>query len=109
MGQFIDEIVSSNDLRSVKIEQWQGKEVFFTPFTLADMDWVEKRAKTGSDSEQIAYTIIRKCLDSEGKPLFDIGDKPKLMRNVQSDVLASIVIQMKQDDVEHTADELVKS
>jgi len=54
----------------------------------------------GKDGEFVAYTIIRKCLDEDGKKLFTIGDKLKLMNNVDPDVLSRIVIDMKGDDEE---------
>lgn len=95
---FIDEIIGSNELQSVYIEQWK-KTIYFTMFTLDDMSYANRMAK-GSDADFIAYTIIRKCLDENAKPLFTVADKQKLMRNVQSDVLANIVVRMKGEDVE---------
>ena len=104
MADFIDEIAVKKELQSVFIEQW-NKEIYFYSFTLADMDYANKHAKT-SDAEFIAYTIIRKCLDENAKPLFTVKDKVKLRNNVQSDVLASIVVKMKGEDIGEDADEL---
>ena len=97
MADFIDEIVGKKELQSVFVEQWD-KEIYFYRFTLADMDYANKHAK-GSEADFIAYTIIRKCLDENGKPLFSVKDKAKLRNNVQSDILANIVIKMKGEDV----------
>lgn len=102
MGRFIDDVCGGNDLQSVFIEAWK-KEVFFRTFTLADMDWANKMAK-GNDGEFIAYTIIRKALDENGDKLFSVADKQKMMRSVQSDILSSIVIRMKGEDVENIAE-----
>lgn len=91
---FIDEIIWDDELKSLDVEGWGGKTVYFKTFTLADSDYASKLSK-GKDGEFIVYTLIRKCLDSDGTKLFTVADKMKLMNNFGADTLADIVVRMK--------------
>lgn len=94
----IDEIQNDDELQSIYVEEW-NRHIFFYPFTLADADYATKMSK-GKDGEFVAYVIIRKVLDSEGKKQFTVADKIKLMTKVDPDVLSRIVIDMKGGDDE---------
>ena len=91
----IDKITSGRELLELPVPEWE-ETIFYYPYTLADNDYSTKMAK-GSDAAFIAYTIIRKVLDSEAKPHFTVADKLKLMRETDPDVLTRIVIDMKGD------------
>ena len=92
----IDDIVSKKELQSVPVPEWDI-DVYFYPFVLSDSDYAAKMSK-GNDGEFVAYTIIRKAMDENGKPLFNLKDKTKLMHGVDSDVLSKLVIDMKGGD-----------
>lgn len=105
---FIDEIIGDDDIKSVYIEEWK-KDIFYKTFTLADGDWAEKFAK-GKTGEYVIYTLIRKCLDSDGNKLFTVADKRKLMNNFDGDMLADILMRIKGvavDETEETRLEVV--
>lgn len=97
---FIDEITISKDFLSITVDEWGGKEIFFTPITLADSDYCDKWAK-GKDGEWIVYFIIRKCLDESGEKLFTVKDKQRLMKNVDSELLAKIVMDMRGEKIDY--------
>lgn len=94
---FIDEIIGENALRSIDVEAFGGRTIYFRTFTLADGDYANKMSK-GNDGEYVVYTLIRKCLDAEGNRLFTVADKHKLMNSFSADVLSDIVVRMKSLD-----------
>lgn len=104
---FIDEITPTNELQNIFVEEW-NKDVYFYPFTLADLDYVKRMCK-GNDGEFIAYYLIRKCLDDQGKQRFSVADKQSLMRKFPSDVLAGIVGKMRGDVGENAGEQAVKN
>lgn len=63
--------------RSLKIPEWEGMELFFGPLTTADMEAVEERNPKNTYDRNIVL-LIHKAKDSEGKPLFGMGDKTYL-------------------------------
>jgi len=96
---FIDEIVIDCDLLSIHVEEWK-KDVYFRPFTLGDSDWIQKMSN-GKDGEFVAYFLIRKALDSDGKKLFTVADKLKLTRSCDSDVLMRVMLEMRGEKVDY--------
>ncbi len=94
----IDEITTGDELIPLEVSEW-NKTIYYRPFTLADGDYASKMSK-GKDGEFVAYTIIRKVLDENGKPHFTVKDKMRLMRSVSPKVLSRIVIDMGGDEEE---------
>ena len=55
------------------------------------------------DLTMMAYVLIYKALNSEGEKLFDIGDKNKLLNNVDREVLIRVAQEiMGQEPIEET-------
>ena len=101
---FIDGIISSNELQSVYIEEWNG-DVFYKTFSLADGDYATKMSK-GSDGAYVVYMLLRKCLDADGNKLFTLADKLKLMNNFDGDQLADILVRIKGESKEIDTDNI---
>lgn len=70
------------------IEELQ-ETVYFDPVTLADNKRMVAKSK-GNEHEMAVYCLIDKCLDKEGKPVFDVGDKHALMNQIAPDVVRKI-------------------
>jgi len=96
---FIDEIVVNGDLKSINVEEW-NKDIYFKPFTLDDNDWIQKKAN-GQDGAFIAYFLIRKCLDADGKKVFTVSDKLKLTKSCDSDLLTRVMLEMRGETVDY--------
>lgn len=78
---------SSVDRKSVEVEEWgdDGDPVvlYFSDVTALDIQKIERKhpgfmAKTTMPA--MVETIILKCEDEHGEPVFSVEDKPTLMR-----------------------------
>ena len=96
---FIEQIVVNNELLSIRVEEW-NEDIYFYPFTLDDNDWIQKKAN-GQDGAFIAYFLIRKCLDKDGKKLFTVADKLTLTKSCDSDLLTRIMLEMRGEKVDY--------
>lgn len=109
MGKGLDKLLAvvDRETNKITINALDGSEdkfdIYYTPITLAEQKKILRQSK-GNDVETIVYTVIIKSLDEAGDPLFDIGDKQRLMREVPSDVLSDIVIKMGLGESEDEAD-----
>ena len=92
----IDQIAGL-DLLNIEAPEWgengEPLKIYFRPFTLADGAKINKHAK-GNEHEIMAYTLIFKALDTDGKPLFNLSDKHTLMNSVDGGTIAEIVYKM---------------
>ena len=76
-----------------KDEKGQATIIFAEPLTLADRKTLSKFAGD-DDSEFIVRLIIMKATDSDGNKMFDLGDKPVLMRKADPVIIARIAAQI---------------
>lgn len=98
MGAAIDKIksITNREVLSLVVDVWSTEEeefrIFYKPSTLAEVAKINKHAK--NEAEVLVYTIIFKAMDEQGNKLFGLQDKQYLMREVPSNILADIVLQM---------------
>lgn len=78
--------------KQIRVPEWdeEGEEfiVYCTPLTLQERTKLGRFS--GNQPEMAAELLILKAKDKEGNLLFSRQDKPELMRNVDSDVIARI-------------------
>jgi len=78
--------------KQIPVPEWaeEGEEfiIYATPLTLQERASLQRFAK--NNMEMSAELLILKAKDSEGKKLFGKEDKPDLMRNTSSGVIARI-------------------
>lgn len=63
-----------------------------SPLTLAEKQKIDVYRERWGNMEGLAYTLILKAEDAEGKKLFTLDDKRALMTQVDPDVLARVVL-----------------
>lgn len=86
--------------KRIEVPEWGegGKPlvIYSRAFTLADKKKIRAHTERGgsSDIDALAYTIIFKAEDDQGKPLFTLEDKQSLISGVDSEVLSRIVLDM---------------
>lgn len=85
---------SAKTVREFYVGEWETK-VFAKPLSLEDKSkWLSR--SDGDTADYMIYAIIFGLTDEKGDALFDIGDKVKLRRNVDPEVvtkLASFVLE----------------
>lgn len=79
---------SSKAVRKIEVPQW-GVELFSKNLTLEDRSKWLARAD-GDTTDYMVYAVIFGLTDAEGNPVFDIGDKVKLRRHVDPDIVAKL-------------------
>ena len=92
----IDEVSArwqSGGLVKIEVPEWGSEESpfvgYFKPWTLDDERGV--RHFIGDENpEGFAAVVCKKLTDSDGKSLFDTGDRKRLMRNCESHILKRI-------------------
>lgn len=79
---------SSKTIRKIEVEEW-GTTLFSKNLTLDDRaKWLARA--NGDSTDYMVYAVIFGLTDSEGSPVFDVGDKVKLRRNVDPDIVARL-------------------
>lgn len=78
--------------KQIRVPEWDAEDdefiIYATPLTLQERTSLQRFAK--NSNEMSAELIIMKAKDKEGERLFSKEDKPDLMRNASSGVLARI-------------------
>lgn len=72
-------------------------EIHVFPMTMAEVNMMQKIAsKKASNIEQAANIIVVKAKDSDGKRLFSIADRDKLMQNADYRVVSRIAERIEE-------------
>ena len=69
-------------------------KVFWNPLTIAERESIQKKSNTDDGNDFALSLMIQKALDSEGKRLFQDGDKAVLRREIEALVLQEIQLAM---------------
>lgn len=86
---------SSKTQREIDVPEW-GVTLRAKNLTLDDRSKWMTRAD-GDTTDYMVYAVIFGLTDQKGEPVFDVGDKVKLRRNVDPDIvskLASFVLNL---------------
>lgn len=89
------------ELSSFVVDCWTTEEadfvVYHRPFTLDDVGWISRQSK-GNKAKELALTVIRKALDSEGNKMFTLKDLNFILKGVKSSDIVDIVNMLNRDD-----------
>lgn len=89
--KLIDVAVShfnSKEVRQIEVPEWDTT-LYSKNLSLADKSKWMKRSD-GDNWSYMVYAVILGTTDAEGEPIFDIGDKPSLMNNVDPELVTRI-------------------
>jgi hypothetical protein len=91
MGKLIDNAVShfsNKETRSLRVEEWDCT-LYSKNLSLEDKAKWFNRAN-GDNSDYLVYALIFGVTDENGEPVFDVGDKVKLKKHVDPEVLSRV-------------------
>jgi hypothetical protein len=86
---------SSKTVREIYVPEWETT-LYAKPLSLEDKSkWVSRA--NGDNTDYMVYALIFGLVDDKGDSVFDIGDKVKLRRNVDPEIvgrLANFVLEV---------------
>lgn len=91
MGKLIDSAVahfSGKEVRSIRVDEWDAT-LYSKNLSLEDKAKWFARAD-GDNTDYLVYALIFGVTDENGEAVFDIGDKVKLRKNVDPEVLSRV-------------------
>ncbi len=91
MGKLIDSAVahfSGKEVRSIRVDEWDAT-LYSKNLSLEDKAKWFARAD-GDNTDYLVYALIFGVTDKSGESVFDIGDKVKLRKNVDPEVLSRV-------------------
>ena len=102
MGKLIESAVShfsNKEVRSIRVEEWDCT-LYSKNLSLEDKARWYTRAD-GDNTDYLVYALIFGITDKDGEAVFDIGDKVKLRKSVDPEVLsrvANFVLQIEDEE-----------
>lgn len=97
----IDRITKHFDgfgVQTVEVPEWGDENgplvIRFTPMTLAESQRLQRIGERDGTLSRLADCLIMKALDAEGKKMFTIDHKHRLLNRADKDVLARVVLCM---------------
>jgi len=91
MGKLIDTAIShfsSKEIRSLRVDEWDTT-LYSKNLSLEDKAKWYARAD-GDNTDYLVYALIYGVTDKDGESVFDIGDKVKLRKKVDPEVLSKV-------------------
>ena len=91
MGKLIDSAVahfSGKEVRSLRVDEWDAT-LYSKNLSLEDKAKWFARAD-GDNTDYLVYALIFGVTDENGESVFDIGDKVKLRKHVDPEVLSRV-------------------
>lgn len=79
---------SSKERRELHVPEWDAT-VYSKNLTLEDKSAWLKRAN-GDTWEYMLYAVIYGLVDEKDEPVFDLGDKPKLKKSVDPEIVGKL-------------------
>jgi hypothetical protein len=81
----------------IVVPEWDT-EIYYKPSsTMAEEAKIIELSQQGKTTEALVTTLIIKARDKDGTPLFDMGDRPRLMRAVDPAVILKVVTAFNVD------------
>jgi len=91
MSKLIDLAVghfSSKVVREIHVPEWDVTLYAKNIGIQEQAKWITRA--NGNSTEYLVYSVIFGLMDKQGEPVFDIGDKPKLMTSVDPEVISRL-------------------
>ena len=87
----------SGELLHVEVPEWDCKIYFKPAFTFAQQEKIITLSNEGKMVEALVETLIVRALDADGKKVFRAAQKPKLMHEIDPNVIIRVVTEMKRE------------
>lgn len=79
---------SNKTVRSIVVPEWDVT-VYAKPLSLEDKaKWITR--SDGDNTDYMVYALIFGLMDEKGDSLFDIGDKVKLRKSVDPEIISKL-------------------
>lgn len=94
----------------IRVPEWDNAEIWFKPSTtLAQEGKIFELQSQGKAVEALVTSLIQRALDADGKPVFQITDKPELMRSVDPTVLLRVISEINDSNNGEAREEALKN
>jgi len=84
----------SSGLKSIEVPEWETTIYYRPAFTLAEQAKVLEFHNKGQLVDALIETLIVRAKDSEGKSIFQAGERIIIKHEVDPDVLTRVVTEM---------------
>ena len=84
----------------INVPEWDLDVYYHNSTTMMEESVIIDLAQANKQTEALVMTLILKAKDADGKKLFNIEDKQRLMRGVDPAVILRIVTSMNNSDEE---------
>ena len=82
----------------VDVKEWEC-QIWYKPATTFHQESkVIELQQAGKTVEALVMTLINRCLDENGKPIFRLADKQDLMRSVDPACILRVIQAMNDED-----------
>jgi hypothetical protein len=81
---------STKSVREIYVDEWETK-LFAKPLSLEERSRLFGKGD-GNNIEYMVNACIHGLLDDKGEKVFDIGDKPKLMKAVDPEIVTRLAL-----------------
>ena len=94
--------IMNGEMRSFYIEEWDHTYYYKGGTNFKNESKVLELQNAGKTGEALVQMIINRCLDKDGKRLFNEHQKVELMQSVDPNIIVKIVNGLNQDEDDDT-------
>ena len=90
-------------VRTILVPEWGSEDeplsIYVAPYTMDEQKKLRARNKGDLDDPSVLVDLlILKAEDGQGNKMFELGDKPQLMRKADANVLARVAAEITSAD-----------
>lgn len=93
----------------IKVSEWDCDIWYKAATTFAQESKIVELTAAGKQVEALVESLIMRCLDADGNPIFSKADKPELMRSVDPGVIMRIMAEMNDSESAANVDDAIKN
>lgn len=90
-----------NNLKEYHVEEWNSTIYYRSTLTWREQSKILDLTTNGKTSEALIETLIIRCLDKDGKPLFNGPDRVTLSNEVDPAIILKIVGEVNSTSVDN--------
>jgi hypothetical protein len=88
----------SGELKAIEVPEWEMTMYYKRGTNFQTESKVMELQNAGKTAEALVQVMINRCLDEEGKRIFNEHNKQELMRSADPKILLQIVSQINDED-----------
>ena len=88
----------SGELKTIEVPEWEMTMYYKRGTNFLTESKVMELQNAGKTAEALVQVMINRCLDADGKRLFNEHNKVELMRSADPKILLQIVSQINDED-----------